>query len=298
MQQHVTASAAASCQARCPLQSSSKLGSVACASSFRTGHVQRFSQRQNARFPRQHRKSQIVRAGLGDVGKYLSEAAAATFSPKADEVPWSGGTFSGKVSHHEGDVPRLKRLYKAVRETREQLAGCMDPNVGCCPHTVLSVSLQASPMLPLVQASNYDPNAVSDSGACTYLYEDPETGSKQKGSLGDFVGTTISSLFGNKGDTTGPNWEGSGYAYSGDIVSQRDIDRLVSIPNVFNVWQMESWWLNVHTVPGQTAFHFPCHSSLVARLLSTEALCNSWPLIPTFHQIMNDVYASAVAAEV
>ena len=39
------------------------------------------------------------------------------------------GSFSGKVSHHEGDVPRLRRLYKAVRETREQLAGCMDPNV-------------------------------------------------------------------------------------------------------------------------------------------------------------------------
>ena len=33
------------------------------------------------------------------------------------------------MSHHEGDVPRLRRLYKAVRETREQLAGCMDPNV-------------------------------------------------------------------------------------------------------------------------------------------------------------------------
>lgn len=39
------------------------------------------------------------------------------------------GNFTGKVSHHEGDVPRLRRLYKAVRETREQLAGCMDPNV-------------------------------------------------------------------------------------------------------------------------------------------------------------------------
>ena len=37
------------------------------------------------------------------------------------------GSFSGKVSHHEGDVPRLRRLYKAVRETREQIAGCMDP---------------------------------------------------------------------------------------------------------------------------------------------------------------------------
>ena len=79
-----------------------------------------------------------------------------------------------------------------------------------------------------MQASNYDPNAISDSGTCTYLYQDPETGSKKEGTLGDFVTTTVGSLFGNKGDTSGPNWEGTGYAYSGDIVSQRDIDRLVS----------------------------------------------------------------------
>lgn len=78
-----------------------------------------------------------------------------------------------------------------------------------------------------IQASNYDPNAISDSGTCTYLYQDPETGSKKEGTLGDFVTTTVGSLFGNKGDTSGPNWEGTGYAYSGDIVSQRDIDRLV-----------------------------------------------------------------------
>ena len=93
-----------------------------------------------------------MQAGLGDVGKYLSEAAAAVFSPTKEDVPWSGGessdsesrkpnahgylslpailgNFTGKVSHHEGDVPRLRRLYKAVRETREQLSGCMDPNV-------------------------------------------------------------------------------------------------------------------------------------------------------------------------
>ena len=79
-----------------------------------------------------------------------------------------------------------------------------------------------------MQADNYDPNAISESGTCTYLYEDPETGSKQEGTLGDFVTTTVASLFGNKGDKNGPNWEGTGYAYSGDIVSQRDIERLVS----------------------------------------------------------------------
>ncbi len=86
-------------------------------------------------------------------------------------------------------------------------------------------------MLVLLQAANYDPNALSDSGTCTYLYEDPETGKKTEGDLRDFVTTTVGSLFGgNKSDTSGPNWEGTGYAYSGDKVSQRDIERLVSVP--------------------------------------------------------------------
>lgn len=98
-----------------------------------------------------------------------------------------------------------------------------------------------------LQADNYDPNAITDSGTCTYLYEDPETGSKQEGTLGDFVTTTVASLFGNKSDKTGPNWEGTGYAYSGDIVSQRDIDRLVSaacihasLPCCLLLWYIQS----------------------------------------------------------
>ena len=81
-----------------------------------------------------------------------------------------------------------------------------------------------------LQASNYDPNAVTDSGACTYLYQDPETGEKTQGDLRDFITSTVGSLFGGKSDSDkGPNWEGTGYAYSGDIVSQRDIERLVSL---------------------------------------------------------------------
>lgn len=88
-------------------------------------------------------------------------------------------------------------------------------------------------MLHLLQASNYDPNAASDSGTCTYLYEDPETGKKTEGDLRDFVTTTLGSLFGNKSDNKGPNWEGTGYAYSGDKVSQRDIERLVRITTFY-----------------------------------------------------------------
>lgn len=109
----------------------------------------------------------------------------------------------------------------------------MDPNVSFnAQHTRLTGVVNSagfwSKAASNLQAANYDPNAISDSGTCTYLYEDPETGSKQEGTLGDFVTTTVASLFGNKGDKSGPNWEGTGYAYSGDIVSQRDIDRLVS----------------------------------------------------------------------
>ncbi|KAL3144487.1 hypothetical protein ABBQ32_004227 [Trebouxia sp. C0010 RCD-2024] len=188
---------------------SASLRSLSCKSTFRGGNVAQYS-RVHQRSTQQRRGgSLIVRAGLGDVGKYLSEAAAAVFSPTKEDVPWSGGNFTGKVSHHEGDVPRLRRLYKAVRETRQQLSGCMDPN-----------------------AANYDPNAVSDSGTCTYLYEDPQTGKKTEGELRDFVTTTLGSLFGNKSDNSGPNWEGTGYAYSGDKVSQRDIERLLRYENV------------------------------------------------------------------
>ena len=72
---------------------------------------------------------------------------------------------------------------------------------------------------------------MTDSGTCTYLYQDPETGKKTEGELRDFITTTVGSLFGGKSsDDKAPNWEGTGYAYSGDIVSQRDIERLVSSP--------------------------------------------------------------------
>lgn len=131
MQQRVATPVLASQEVRCLPHCVARPGYIACTSSFKGGRLQKLNRTYGARHRQQHRKLQVVHAGLGDVGKYLSEAAAAVFSPKSDDVPWSGGSFSGKVSHHEGDVPRLRRLYKAVRETREQLAGCMDPNVSC-----------------------------------------------------------------------------------------------------------------------------------------------------------------------
>ena len=153
MQQRLAAPASAAQEVRSSLRCNARLGSVAYTSSFKGGRPQKLNRPYGVKHVQQHRQLQVVQAGLGDVGKYLSEAATAVFSPAKETVPWSGGTnfapcrlllvssmssscdlhatgtFSGKVSHHEGDVPRLKRLYKAVRETREQLAGCMDPNV-------------------------------------------------------------------------------------------------------------------------------------------------------------------------
>ncbi len=116
----------------------------------------------------------------------------------------------------------------------------MDPNVGSnfklLPDVLQSQAHSDAAMtgcriaVTSLQAANFDPNAISDTGTCTYLYEDPETGKKTEGDLRDFVTTTVGSLFGgNKSDTSGPNWEGTGYAYSGDKVSQRDIERLVSV---------------------------------------------------------------------
>lgn len=63
----------------------------------------------------------VVRAGFGDVAKYLSEAASSVFSPASSEVPWSGTSsgFQGKVTHHE--VARLRTLYNQIKATREQV---------------------------------------------------------------------------------------------------------------------------------------------------------------------------------
>lgn len=149
---HTCARASASRQSHNAPFCSVPLRSLSCKSTFRGGHLAPQSRAHQRTIQQRNGSCLIVQAGLGDVGKYLSEAAAAVFSPTKEDVPWSGGksmcriidgmrhkyltrlcfslgNFTGKVSHHEGDVPRLRRLYKAVRETREQLAGCMDPNV-------------------------------------------------------------------------------------------------------------------------------------------------------------------------
>lgn len=67
--------------------------SLNCKSTFRGGDVARYNHIYQRSTQQRCGRSLVVRAGLGDVGKYLSEAAAAVFSPTKEDVPWSGGRF-------------------------------------------------------------------------------------------------------------------------------------------------------------------------------------------------------------
>ncbi|KAK9825999.1 hypothetical protein WJX74_003991 [Apatococcus lobatus] len=147
-------------------------------------------------------------AGFGDVAKYLSEAASSTFSPASSDVPWSGTSsgFQGKVTHRE--VARLRTLYNQIKTAREQVSGCMDP-----------------------AASNYNPNAAEDDGTCNYI---PAEGVPLSEGLKGYISQSLGNLWGKnfEGGSSEPNWEGTGFSYSGDIVSQRDITRLLSYEKV------------------------------------------------------------------
>eukprot|EP00884_Botryococcus_braunii_P005403 jgi/Botrbrau1/14864/Bobra.0326s0010.1 len=143
---------------------------------------------------------------VSDVGKYLSEAAAAIFSPIKSDVDFPTSDFSGRIIHHE-ELPRLRKLYDVVKQTRENITGCMDP-----------------------EATNYDPKAIVDSGTCTYV----EDGEKAllSDDLKSYITSTLSKVFDSnpkvKGSTTEPDWKDhTGYAYRGQPVSQRDISRLL-----------------------------------------------------------------------
>ena len=65
--------------------------SLTCNSTFRGGNLAQLRRANQPALSQRHRGSFTIHAGLGDVGKYLSEAAAAVFSPTKENVPWSGG---------------------------------------------------------------------------------------------------------------------------------------------------------------------------------------------------------------
>ena len=72
-----------------------------------------------------------ARAGLGDVGNYLADAARQIFTPaKGNQVPWSGTGigFSGSITHH--DQARLREYYSKLRQARMSITGADHPLPG------------------------------------------------------------------------------------------------------------------------------------------------------------------------
>lgn len=60
----------------------------------------------------------------------------------SDSLEWLS---RAEVAHHN-EVAKLRRLHDVVKQTRQQVAGCMDP-----------------------EAKNYNPDAAVDDGACEYI---------------------------------------------------------------------------------------------------------------------------------
>lgn len=119
MQQRVATPVLASQEVRCLPHSVARPGYIACTSSFKGGRLQKLNRTYGARHGQQHRKLQVVQAGLGDVGKYLSEAAAAVFSPKSDDVPWSGGTSA--ASRHSNTASLCRALTDDICKCNRKL---------------------------------------------------------------------------------------------------------------------------------------------------------------------------------
>jgi len=130
---------------------------------------------------------------LSDVGKYLGEAASQIFHPQADNVPWQGQAFSGKIVHHE-ETARLKALQQVVDSAVKEIEGSMDQAPG------------------------------EGEDATTYKFDDKGNLVGEEDSVGHFVMTSIQRVFGNnfKGDESEPkDWASGGYKASGRHRSQR-----------------------------------------------------------------------------
>lgn len=98
--------------------------SLSCKATFRGGNALQHSRTQQRTFQQRQHSSLVVQAGLGDVGKYLSEAATAVFSPTKDDVPWSGGEFQAAGSDIKyaenthavhSDAPALSQVISLAR---------------------------------------------------------------------------------------------------------------------------------------------------------------------------------------
>eukprot|EP00803_Ostreobium_quekettii_P003087 evm.model.scf_1797.3 EVM.evm.TU.scf_1797.3 scf_1797:11411-12581(+) len=131
----------------------------------------------------------------GSLGAYLSESFMRIFSvPEDESVSWDKTylPYEGKLDIH--DQRRLRRLYEVVQAVR----GCMDPN-----------------------ADNYSPGATVDDGSCVY----PD-GTQAPEGLKDYMQGAIERVVGHQftGEDTEPEYGIT--PFSGQILSQREIDRL------------------------------------------------------------------------
>ncbi|KAK9905024.1 hypothetical protein WJX75_008078 [Coccomyxa subellipsoidea] len=163
------------------------------------------------------RRGLVVSNAIGDVAKYLAEAATSIFKTSESDVPWSGTPFTGSINHHE-EVARLRKVYQLVQDARQQISGCTDPS-----------------------ASNYNSSATADDGSCTFVV--PSAGSEEElsGDLHTYVTTALSSLWGSNFEKSGASDQSKSAdfgklgltGYSGDkVISQRDIQRLLSYEKV------------------------------------------------------------------
>lgn len=156
---------------------------------------------------------QVVRAG--GLGEYISQAAASIFTTsKGENEPpsWGDSGFGGEIAHHN-EVAKLRRLHDVVVSTRQQIAGCMDPD-----------------------AKNFNPDAGVDDGTCEFVFSDTN-GKEFKGTIGSYITSALQSVMSGQltnSDVEGTpaNFDNTVFSYGGDKVSQRDIQRLLSFEKV------------------------------------------------------------------
>eukprot|EP01023_Acetabularia_acetabulum_P004491 TRINITY_DN1189_c0_g1_i1.p2 TRINITY_DN1189_c0_g1~~TRINITY_DN1189_c0_g1_i1.p2 ORF type:complete len:196 (-),score=38.19 TRINITY_DN1189_c0_g1_i1:213-800(-) len=158
--------------------------------------------RVNVSLPRVRRSAPrlVIRAAnITDVGKYLSEAAQRIFSVQESDVNWKqvASPYEGKFSLE--DMHALNKLADEVQAIR----GCTDP-----------------------EASNFSASATVDDGSCIFPTEEERAKAQELG-VGGYFKAAIERVFdhnftGDEGTPTVPITP-----FTGDIVSQRDIQRLV-----------------------------------------------------------------------
>eukprot|EP01025_Chloroclados_australasicus_P043843 TRINITY_DN4704_c0_g2_i1.p3 TRINITY_DN4704_c0_g2~~TRINITY_DN4704_c0_g2_i1.p3 ORF type:complete len:194 (-),score=26.37 TRINITY_DN4704_c0_g2_i1:327-908(-) len=147
----------------------------------------------------------VVRAAsITDVGKYLSEAAQRIFSVQDSDVNWKqvSAPYEGTFSLQDRDS--LNRLYQEVQAVR----GCTDPN-----------------------AVNYSASATVDDGSC--IFPTPEERAKaQEMGVGGYFRKAVERVFDHNFTSDGNEPKIPIAPFTGDIVSQRDIQKLIQFEQV------------------------------------------------------------------